>query len=47
MSTKLDLARAYVEMGDDDGARSILEEVVTEGDDGQRGEAEQILAKLG
>ena len=47
VSTKLDLARAYVEMGDNDGARSILEEVVTEGDDGQRGEATQILDKLG
>jgi pilus assembly protein FimV len=47
VATKLDLARAYVDMGDDDGARSILEEVVVEGNDGQRGDAEQLLQRLG
>lgn len=47
VTTKLDLARAYFEMGDDDGARSILEEVVAEGNDSQRGDAEQMLAKMG
>jgi len=47
VATKLDLARAYVDMGDDDGARSILEEVVVEGTDSQRGDAEQLLAKIG
>ena len=47
VSTKLDLARAYVEMGDDDGARSILEEVVSEGNASQKGEAEQLLSGLG
>ena len=47
VTTKLDLARAYVEMGDEDGARSILEEVVAEGDDSQRGDAERLLGKLG
>ena len=46
-SAKLDLARAYVDMGDEEGARSILEEVVAEGSDAQRGDAETILAKLG
>ena len=34
VGTKLDLARAYVDMGDPAGARSILEEVLDEGDDG-------------
>lgn len=47
VSTKLDLARAYIEMGDDDGARDILDEVVSEGDEDQRGEAEKILANIG
>jgi len=47
VSTKLDLARAYFDMGDDDGARSILEEVVAEGNDSQRGDAQQMLAKIG
>jgi len=47
IETKLDLARAYVDMGDQDGARSILEEVVVEGSDTQRDDAEQLLASLG
>jgi pilus assembly protein FimV len=47
VATKLDLAKAYEEMGDKDGARELLAEVVREGDTGQKGEAEQMLAKLG
>lgn len=47
VGTKLDLARAYVEMGDQDGARSILDEVVVEGNDAQRDDAEKLLAQLG
>ena len=46
VSTKLDLARAYIDMGDPDGARSILEEVLEEGDDRQKNEAEDLFAKL-
>jgi pilus assembly protein FimV len=46
IGTKLDLARAYIDMGDPDGARSILDEVVEEGDEGQRGEARQLLDTL-
>jgi pilus assembly protein FimV len=46
VSTKLDLARAYLDMGDPEGARSILDEVIEEGSDDQRSEAEQILAKI-
>lgn len=45
-ATKLDLARAYIEMGDSDGARDILDEVVTEGDDGQKSEAREMLSRL-
>jgi pilus assembly protein FimV len=33
-------------MGDPDGARSILEEVLEEGDDQQKNEAEDLFAKL-
>lgn len=43
VGTKLDLARAYIDMGDPDGARSILNEVLEEGDPGQRQEARQLL----
>jgi pilus assembly protein FimV len=46
VGTKLDLARAYIDMGDPDGARSILNEVLEEGDPGQRQEARQLLAEL-
>ncbi len=47
VSTKLDLARAYLEMGDKDGARGILDEVMQEGDDFQKQTAKEIIAELG
>lgn len=46
IGTKLDLAKAYIDMGDQDGARSILDEVVEEGDDDQRQEAEQLKQQI-
>jgi pilus assembly protein FimV len=46
VGTKLDLARAYVDMGDPDGARSILEEVLDEGDEGQRQQAQKLIDSL-
>ncbi len=46
VGTKLDLARAYVDMGDPEGAKSILDEVIEEGDDSQRQEAQQMLDQL-
>ncbi len=46
VGTKLDLARAYVDMGDPAGARSILEEVLDEGDEAQRQQAQQLLDSL-
>jgi pilus assembly protein FimV len=46
VGTKLDLARAYVDMGDPAGARSILEEVLVEGDDGQRQQAQSLIESL-
>jgi pilus assembly protein FimV len=46
-ATKLDLAKAYQEMGDVEGAREILQEVLHEGDDTQKSEAQILLAKLG
>ncbi|WP_339451081.1 FimV/HubP family polar landmark protein [Pseudomonas sp. EA_5y_Pfl2_R50] len=45
-ATKLDLAQAYIDMGDADGARDILNEVLTEGDEKQRGEAKDMLSSL-
>ncbi|MEW5713626.1 FimV/HubP family polar landmark protein [Pseudomonas sp. SB113] len=46
VATKLDLAQAYIDMGDADGARDILSEVLTEGDEAQRGEAKEMLGKI-
>jgi len=45
-STKLDLARAYIEMGDEDGARDILSEVLQEGSRDQQQQANELLEKL-
>jgi pilus assembly protein FimV len=46
VGTKLDLARAYIDMGDPEGAKSILEEVLDEGDSGQRREAQTLIDVL-
>lgn len=46
VATKLDLAQAYIDMGDADGARDILSEVLTEGNEVQRGEAKEMLGRL-
>ncbi len=47
VATKLDLAKAYEEMGDKDGARELLGEVMKDGDATQKGQAQQLLGKLG
>jgi len=47
VATKLDLARAYMDMGDPEGARSILDEVMGEGNEEQKREAEDIIAQIG
>jgi pilus assembly protein FimV len=46
VGTKLDLARAYMDMGDPEGARSILEEVLSEGSASQKQEAQRLIASL-
>lgn len=45
-ATKLELARAYLDMGDVEGARGMLEEVVGEGNPGQRAEARRLLDEI-
>lgn len=47
VETKLDLASAYLEMGDQVGARSLLDEVLREGDATQKERARTFLKKLG
>ena len=46
VGTKLDLARAYVDMGDPDGARNILQEVLQEGSMSQKQEAQRLLDSI-
>jgi pilus assembly protein FimV len=46
-ATKLDLARAYIDMGDADGAKDILDEILDEGNDQQKKEAEALLSRIG
>ncbi len=46
-NTKLDLARAYLEMGDHEGAREILQEVLNDGDGKQKDEAKKLLGQAG
>jgi len=47
VDTKLDLARAYVDMGDADGARAMLDEVIKEGTQIQQDVAKRLLETLG
>ena len=47
IGTKLDLAKAYLDMGDPEGARSMLDEVLAEGNDAQKIEARKLLAEIG
>jgi pilus assembly protein FimV len=46
VGTKLDLARAYMDMGDPEGARSILGEVLAEGSANQKQEAQRLLDSI-
>jgi pilus assembly protein FimV len=46
VATKLDLAKAYQEMGDKDGARELLNEVLKEGDPAQQHQAQSVLSTL-
>lgn len=47
INTKLDLAKAYEEMGDLEGARELLAEVAAEGPPDLAGEAKEIMARIG
>ncbi len=47
VATKLELANAYEEMGDLEGARELLQEVLKEGDAPQREKAQAILSRIG
>ncbi len=46
VNTKLDLARAYIDMGDAEGAGYILDEVLVEGDEAQKQQAKELQGQL-
>ena len=46
VANKLDLARAFADMGDGDSARDLLTEVIESGDDAQKAEAQSLLDQL-
>ena len=46
MDTMMDLAKAYIDMGDNDSASSALGEIVKSGNPEQRTEAETLLRKI-
>jgi pilus assembly protein FimV len=46
VSTKLDLAKAYIDMGDREGAEDILNEVMEEGNDRQKSDAKVLMENL-
>lgn len=45
-ATKLDLAKAYIDMGDAEGARSILQEVMAEGSETQKKQAQELSSQI-
>lgn len=46
VGTKLDLARAYLDMGDEEGATSIIAEILQEGNDAQKAEARELMTHI-
>ena len=46
METMLDLAKAYIDMGDSDSAESALKDIITHGSDAQKMEAQDLLSNL-
>ncbi|MEH6604055.1 MAG: FimV/HubP family polar landmark protein [Pseudomonadales bacterium] len=46
VATKIELAQAYIDMGDGDGAKDVLQEVLDEGNEEQKAQAQDILSSL-
>ena len=46
VGTKLDLARAYIDMGDNESAKGILDEVVNDGNDDQKKDANELIERI-
>lgn len=46
IGTQLDLAKAYIELGDSDNAKTILDEVIALGNDEQKQQAQELLGQI-
>ena len=46
MDSQLDLARAYIDMGDEEGARPVLMSVIKDGDLNQQAQARELLLRI-
>ena len=46
VDSQLDLARAYIDMGDEEGARPVLMSVIREGDLSQQAQARELLLRI-
>ena len=46
IGTQLDLAKAYIELGDNDNAKTILDEVIAQGNDEQKQQAQDLLSQI-
>lgn len=46
LETKIDMAKAYIDMGDADAAKDIAEEVLEKGNNDQKQEAQEIIDRL-
>ncbi len=46
VGTKLDLAKAYIDMEDQEGAKVLLDEVLDEGSDAQKQEAQELMRQI-
>lgn len=46
VGTKLDLAKAYIDMEDKEGAKMLLSEVLAEGNDPQKNEAQDLMRQI-
>jgi pilus assembly protein FimV len=46
MASQLDLAKAYIELGDTDNAKTILDEIISQGSDDYRKQAEELIGQI-
>jgi len=46
LATQMDLAKAYIELGNADSAKTILDEIIAVGNDAQRRQAQELLGQI-